>query len=77
MPPTINYEIMGHPYNKVYYLADGFYPKWPVFVKTVCKPKKEKYGRFVKEHEACRKDVERAFCVLQLQCAIVCHPARS
>jgi hypothetical protein len=39
-------------------------------------PKEEKYNRFAKEQEACRKDVERVFGVLQSCWAIVRHPHR-
>jgi hypothetical protein len=74
--PSVSYEIMGHTYTKGYYLADGIYPEWPVFVKTHCNPTEEKYIRFAKEQEACRKDVERAFGVLQSRWAIVRHPAK-
>jgi hypothetical protein len=46
--PLVNYEIMGHPYNKVYYLVGGIYPPLPVFVKTCRDRKEEKYTRFAK-----------------------------
>jgi hypothetical protein len=62
----VSYEIMGHIYTKGYYLADGIYPEWHVFVKTHRVSKEEKYSRFAKEQEACWKDVEWAFGVLQL-----------
>jgi hypothetical protein len=56
--------INGRHYNKGYYLADGIYPKWTTFVKTISSPILPKEVEFVKAQEGCRKDVERAFGVL-------------
>jgi hypothetical protein len=75
--PMFNYEINGHPYNKCYYLADGIYPEWSTFVKKFFEPTEEKNRRFAKRQEACRKDVEHAFGVLQSRWAIVRHHART
>jgi hypothetical protein len=75
--PSVSFEVMGHTYTKGYYLADGIYPECPIFVKTHHNPTKENYGRFAKEQKACRKDVERAFGVLQSRWAIVHHPAKA
>jgi hypothetical protein len=72
-----NYEINGYPYNKCYYLADGIYPDWSTFVKIICEPAEEKNRRFAKRQEACMKDVEHAFGVLQSRWAIIRHPART
>jgi hypothetical protein len=46
-------------------------------VKIVRNPTNEKCKRFAKEQEAARKDVERAFGVLQSRWAIVRYPART
>jgi hypothetical protein len=74
--PRISYVITGNTYDKGYYLADGIYLSWVTFVKTVRNPADEKCKRFAKEQEAARKDVERAFGVLQSRWAIVQYPAR-
>jgi hypothetical protein len=34
-------------------------------VKTICEPTEEKNKRYAEQQEACRKDVERAFGVVQ------------
>ena len=73
--PQVNYTINCHSYTMGYYLADGIYPKWATFVKSMKSPlgNKEKY--FCQAQEAVRKDVERAFGVLQSRFAIVRGPA--
>ncbi|KAK1626467.1 hypothetical protein QYE76_000782 [Lolium multiflorum] len=75
--PRVSYEVNGNEYDKPYYLVDGIYPDWATLVKTVRNPNSEKTRRFAKMQEACRKDVERGFGVLQARWAIVRHPART
>ena len=62
--PACNYTVSGYPYTKGYYLADGIYPAWSTFVKTISNPCNRKESEFAKQQEACRKDIERAFGVL-------------
>ncbi|XP_063944669.1 uncharacterized protein LOC108212054 [Daucus carota subsp. sativus] len=68
--PEVRYTINGHEYNIGYYLADGIYPSWPTFVKTISKPQGNKKKYFANAQESVRKDVERAFGVLQSRFAI-------
>jgi hypothetical protein len=69
--------INGRHYNKEYYLADGIYPKWATFVKTISSPILLKEVEFVKAQDGCRKDVEHAFGVLQQRFVVVWFPAMS
>jgi hypothetical protein len=74
--PAVNYTINGHKYDMGYYLADGIYPNWSAFVKSIKAPANEKDQNFTAAQESLRKDVERAFGVLQARFAIVRGPAR-
>ncbi|XP_047979440.1 uncharacterized protein LOC125221364 [Salvia hispanica] len=74
--PQISFVANGTQYRRGYYLADGIYPRWPVFVKTLRQPAGAKRQYFARKQEAARKDVERAFGVLQARWAILRCPAR-
>ncbi|XP_062182095.1 uncharacterized protein LOC133886396 [Phragmites australis] len=74
--PEVNYTINGHNYTMGYYLADGIYPQWATFVKPIPSPQGNKRKYFTKVQAAVRKEVGRAFGVLQSRFAIVRGPAR-
>ncbi|XP_040997165.1 uncharacterized protein LOC121243165 [Juglans microcarpa x Juglans regia] len=76
LTPTVNYTINGHNYAMEYYLADVIYPQWATFVKTISSPQENKKKYFVAAQESVRKDVKRAFGVLQARFAIIREPAR-
>ena len=75
--PPVNFTVNGHNYDKGYYLGDGIYPQWTTIVKTIPNPIEEKRKRFAQEQESARKDVERAFGVLQSRWGIVWYPANT
>jgi hypothetical protein len=74
--PQVSYKINDNDYSMGYYLADGIYPSWAIFMKTIPEPWGNKKKYFTKAQEAYRKDVERAFSVLQSHFAIVRGLAR-
>ncbi|KAL1336273.1 hypothetical protein AAHE18_10G050600 [Arachis hypogaea] len=74
--PEVNYTINGNNYTMGYYLADDIYPKWATFVKSISKPQGEKHKLFAQYQEGQRKDMERAFEVLQARFAIIRGPVR-
>ncbi|GKA78065.1 ALP1-like protein isoform X1 [Tanacetum coccineum] len=69
--------VNGHTYRKGYYLADGIYPKWSMFVKTFSVTRNAKTFKFKTVQEAARKYIERAFGVLQGRWGIIRQPARA
>jgi hypothetical protein len=74
--PPIEYSLNDHDYTMRYYLADGIYPPWATFIKTIHASQGNKRKNFAVAQESTRKNVERAFRVLQARFAIVCGPAR-
>jgi len=74
--PQVHFSVNGNEYNMGYYLADGIYPEWAGFMKIIPVPQTEKHKIFAKQQEGAKKDVERAFGVLQSRFTIVRRPAR-
>ena len=63
--PPVNYTINGHEYTMGYNLANGIYLNRSSFAKTILRPLGEKIKYFTSNQESTRKDVERAFGMLQ------------
>ncbi|XP_073152170.1 uncharacterized protein [Henckelia pumila] len=74
--PPVRFEVNGNEYNMRYYLADSIYPSWASFVKTISRPLSQKHRTFARYQEGVRKEVERAFDVLQARWHIVRGPSR-
>ncbi|XP_033134385.1 uncharacterized protein LOC108869686 [Brassica rapa] len=74
--PKVNYNVNGREYDLAYYLTDGIYPEWATFIKSISLPQGEKDSLFAKRQESARKDVERAFGVLQARFAVIKNPSK-
>ncbi|KAI2506757.1 Ribosomal protein-like protein [Fragilaria crotonensis] len=59
------FEVGGRVFNRLWLMVDGIYPELSRFVKTVEEPSDRKASAYAKWQEAARKDIERAFGVLQ------------
>ncbi len=70
-----DFEVNGASRSLLYFLTDGIYPEYPFFVKALTLPKTMKESFFTKMQESCRKDVERAFGVLQQRFHILVRPS--
>uniref|UniRef100_A0A0D3BFG9 DDE Tnp4 domain-containing protein n=1 Tax=Brassica oleracea var. oleracea TaxID=109376 RepID=A0A0D3BFG9_BRAOL len=73
--PNVTYFVNEREYHMAYYLTDGIYLKWATFIQSIPIPQGPKAVLFAQRQETVRKDVERAFGVLQARFAIVKNPA--
>ena len=73
---AVTFHANGRRYSNAYYLADGIYPRYSTFVKTIPNPESQAQKLFAKKQEAYRKDEERCFGILQSRWAILRHGAR-
>ncbi|KAM0058129.1 putative harbinger transposase-derived protein [Helianthus debilis subsp. tardiflorus] len=69
--PLYHFTANGKEYTRAYYLADNVYPECATLVKSFTHPQDPKSIKFAQRHESARKDVDRAFEVLQARWAIV------
>ena len=74
--PSAEFTINGRTHSQAYYLADGIYPDWSVFIKTISHPVTAKHKLFASSQESARKDIERAFGVLQARFQIIDKPCK-
>jgi hypothetical protein len=59
------FSISGEKFKQLYVCVDGIYPKYSRFVRGYKHPLTDRGKKFTEWQEACRKDIERAFGVLQ------------
>jgi hypothetical protein len=57
------YEVNGTVRDYMYFLVDGIYPRWSIFINTFKNPTTDDEKKFSRQQEGCRKDVERVFAV--------------
>ncbi|XP_021979982.1 uncharacterized protein LOC110876112 [Helianthus annuus] len=72
--PKCPFYVNNHLYKRGYLLADGIYPSWSVRVKSIPYPHEVDQKKFKRQHEATRKDVERAFGVLKAKWGVLSRP---
>ncbi|GJT23658.1 ALP1-like protein isoform X1 [Tanacetum coccineum] len=75
--PEAPFVVNERTYKKGYYLADAIYPTWSTFVKTYSIARDEKTLKFKRIQESSRKDIERAFSILQGRWGIIRQFARA
>jgi len=75
-PRTFSFPANGTTRTLLYYLVDGFYPRFAGFVSPFLNPTTEVEMTFNRLQEALRKDVERLYAVLTARFHVALHPAR-
>ena len=70
------YAINGRRRDWMYFLVDGVYPCWSIFVKTNNHPTTQAETKYAKRQEHVRKDIERCFGVLVKKFGILKHRLR-
>jgi Plant transposon protein len=62
---VVPFRIGPDIFDKIFILVDGIYPDYSRFVKGLKVPVTRREKKFAQWQEACRKDIERAFGILQ------------
>lgn len=72
--PSLNYKVNDSIRRMCYYLVDGIYRKWAIFIDAIVNEQTRKDKSFAGGQESVRKDVELAFGVLLSRWHILCKP---
>ena len=71
---VVPFIVHGEAFRRTYFLVDGIYPRYTRFVKAVREPITDQEKRFTGWQESARKDIERAFGVLQGRFKAIAYP---
>ena len=74
--PRVDFTVNHHQHSVAYWLADGIYPNYACFVKTLPNATTRMQKLFVTAQESKRKDIERAFGILQARFHILTSGCR-
>ncbi|KAI2509563.1 Plant transposon protein [Fragilaria crotonensis] len=70
----VPFDVAGNEFNRLFALVDGIYSPYSRFVKGIQLPLTEPERRYTAWQEAARKDIERAFGVLQSRFQVMARP---
>jgi hypothetical protein len=70
----VPFEVAGNMFHRLFVLVDGIYPPYSRFVKGIQLPLTDAEKRYTAWQEASRKDIERAFGVLQSPFQVMVRP---
>jgi len=71
---VVPFHLGDESFDKLFVLVDGIYPKYSRFVKAHPGPVNPDQVHYTKWQESARKDIERAFGVLQGRFKVMFHP---
>lgn len=71
---AVPYNILAEEFDKLFILVDGIYPQYARFVRGFKEPTTDMESRYTGWQEGARKDIERAFGVLQAKFQYITRP---
>ena len=69
-----DFKINGETFSMLYYLVDLIYPKLARFLRAISVPRILMDRNFTSQHDGWRKDIERAFGVIEKKFHCLTHP---